>query len=304
MKKILFFTLFVLMCPIIKAQLPETATIDSIRQHVHKLYDNAPDSLKKILNSRVEELIDKFLQTTRSIGYRFDSLKFLKVVAPDDNAFRLLTWVVPLSDGSFLYSGYLQMSGKKNVSGTLFKLVSLTGEPDVFSSYSCENWPGAVYYKMIGNRTGKVKCYTLFGWMGSEPGTTQRIIETLYFDESGSPVFGKQVFFNVTAKPQNRIIFRYTDQMPFQLAYEKQLVPGSKKKKQDMIVFNRLAGSKPEMGIRPGTMVPDYSTFDGFIFKKGSWIFIEDIDARMPAQKKQSVNPPAELELSPSHGKK
>jgi hypothetical protein len=67
-----------------------------------------------------------------------------------------------------------------------------------------------------------------------------------------------------------------------------------------MIVFNRLIDSKPEMGLSPGLKVADYSLFDGFIFRDDRWVFIENVDVRMPEQKNNTARPPDDLELSPA----
>jgi hypothetical protein len=205
---------------------------------------------------------------------------------------------------AFLYSGFIQVFGKGGSIKQVIKLENLPVETDLLKSYNSNNWPGAVYYKIISINYGKTKLYTLFGWQGSKPGMASRIIETLIFDENGTPVFGAPVFSDYSSKKLCRVIFKFTDKVPFQLSYEKQLIPGSKKKRQNMIVFNRLISAQPDMGLSPGVKMPDYGTFDGFVFKKDSWHFMKDIDVRMPEQKSKSTNSPNELNLAPSTKKK
>jgi len=71
-----------------------------------------------------------------------------------------------------------------------------------------------------------------------------------------------------------------------------------------MIVFNRLIESKPEMGLIPGLKVADYSLFDGFILRDDRWVFIENVDARMPENKEKASKPPADLDLVPASKRK
>jgi hypothetical protein len=183
-------------------------------------------------------------------------------------------------------------------------LKNISTEIDLFISYLPENWPGAVYSRIIETRFGKQSLYTLFGWIGGAKGATHRIIETLIFTDDGNPVFGQTVFSGVSKRLQSRVIFTYNSQVPFHLAYEKQLTPGNKKRKENMIVFNRLIDSKPEMGISPGLKVADYSLFNGFIYRDDRWVFIENVDVRMPEQKNNSARPPDDLELSPASKRK
>jgi len=304
MKKGIFIIIFLLAGRLILAQTNEFAAIDSIQLFSKNLYDNSPDTLKKAMNQKVEQLLGEFLLMEQSVFFSFDSLRFLKSLPSGDGSFKIFTWAVPLMGDAFLYSGFVQVFGKGGSIKQVIKLENLPVETDLLKSYNSNNWPGAVYYKIIGLNYGKTKLYTLFGWQGSKPGMASRIIETLIFDENGTPVFGTPVFSDYSSKKLCRVIFKFTDKVPFQLSYEKQLIPGSKKKRQNMIVFNRLISAQPDMGLSPGVKMPDYGTFDGFVFKKDSWHFMKDIDVRMPEQKSKSTNSPNELNLAPSTKKK
>lgn len=300
MNKIIFIVFILLMFSFTKAQNPEKASLDSIAQLGKILYENGNDSIKKVTNLRVEQLFEDFLLAENLSVLNFDSLKFIKAVSTDDTGLQLFTWAVPLSDGSFLYSGFIQKYDKKRTIGQVFRLKNNSTEIDLFTSYAPENWPCAVYSRIIETRFGKQSLYTLFGWIGCAKGATQQIIETMIFTEDGNPVFGQPVFSGISVRLQSRVIFTYNSQVPFHLAYEKQLTPGNKKRKENMIVFNRLIDSKPEMGLSPGLKVADYSLFDGFIYKDDRWVFIENVDVRMPEQKNSASKPPEDLELAPA----
>ncbi len=300
MKEINFVVFILLMFSFTKAQNPEKASLDSIAQLGKILYENGNDSIKKVTNLKVEQLFEDFLVAENLSVLNFDSLRFIKTVSTDNAGLQLFTWAVPLSNGSFLYSGFIQKFEKKGTTGKVFKLESNSAEIDLFTSYPPENWPGAVYSRIIETRVGKQSLYTLFGWIGGAKGAALRIIETMIFTEDGNPVFGQPVFSGFSKRMQSHIIFMYNSQVPFYLGYEKQLTPGSKKRRESMIVFNRLIDSKPEMGLSPGLKVADYSLFDGFIFRDDRWVFIENVDVRMPEQKNNTARPPDDLELSPA----
>jgi hypothetical protein len=304
MNKIIFIVFILLTSSFGNAQNSEMASRDSIAQLGKILYGNANDSIKKVTNLKVELLFEEILLTENSSVLNPDSLRFIKVIFTDDAGLKLFTWAVPLSNGSFLYSGFIQKFDKKRTIGQVFRLKDNSTEFDLFRSYPPENWPGAVYSRIIETKFGKQSLYTLFGWIGGVQGATYRIIETMIFTEDGNPVFGQPVFSGLSGRLQFRVIFKYNSQVPFHLAYEKQLITGSKKQREYMIVFNRLIACKPEMGLSPGLKVADYSLFDGFISKDDHWVFVENVDVRMPEQKNSSVRPPDDLELAPATKRK
>ncbi len=304
MNKIIFIVFILLVSSFANAQNSEMASRDSIAQLGKILYGNGNDSIKKVTNLKIEQLFEEILLTENSSVLNLDSLRFIKVISTDDAGLKLFTWAVSLSNGSFLYSGFIQKLDKKRKFSKVFKLKDNSTEIDLFKSYPPENWPGAVYSRIIETKFGKRSLYTLFGWIGGVQGATRRIIETMIFTEDNNPVFGQPVFSGLSDRLQFRVIFEYNSQVPFHLAYEKQLIPGSKKQREYMIIFNRLITSKPEMGLNPGLKVADYSLFDGFISKDERWVFVENVDVRMPEQKNSSARPPDDLELAPATKRK
>lgn len=303
MKKLFFVVGLFLGYIFTNAQNVEKAGLDSISQLSKVLYDEGDDSVKIVANVAAERLFEEIL-TSRNLSFlHFDSLRFVKEICTEDAGVRIFTWAVPLSDGAFLYSGFIQKIDRKGSTAKVFRLKTKSADIDQFTSYTAENWPGAVYNQIIETRVGKQTLYTLFGWIGGSKGATHRIIETIFFTEDRNPVFGQPVFSGFSSRLQSRVIFKFNSQVPFHLGYEKQLIPG-KKKKQFMIVFNRLIESKPEMGLIPGLKVADYSLFDGFIFRDDRWVFIENVDARMPENKEKASKPPADLDLVPASKRK
>ncbi len=275
------------------AQIPAEHFLHSLDSLGHVLYANNADSVKLGANQELEQRFEDFLQKQASVDLPVDSLKFIKRVAPDDDHFRLFTWAVPLSEHRYLYSGLMQRLQHGKPSGVA---ALRQGSMPVLENetYDGQHWPGAVYTQLIEKKDDQT-FYTLLGWMGDEPGKARRVIDVLTFGDDGSMQFGLPVFV-LGKKVNDRVIFEFTSEVPFHLAWEEQRVPGKKRKKEWMIVFNHLGGNDPAMGRMFKAAVPAYDQFDAFLFEKGRWVLHTDVDVRTETQKYEA---PQELQLSP-----
>ena len=248
------------------------------------LFGPYADSIRIDANQNFEEVLAIFLKTGESLDYPVDSMKFVKMVAPENRSFRMFTWAVPLSGEDHIYSGIVQIN-KNDETLDVISLSPGKNEIDEDSVYSGNHWPAAVYFELIENRGSEF--YTLLGWRDSGPGKTSRVIDIFHFDQDGTVLFGKPVFEVSDRSLQSRVIFQFTDQVPFHLAYEKQSPSVKARKKEWMIVFNHLGGNKPAMGRMFRAPVPVYDRFDGLIFSDGRWQYIKDVDARVETRKYQ-----------------
>lgn len=279
MRKLIFLIFLFGNLQVISAQIPDSLFIMKFDSIAGIIYSPQSDSVKLAANDTILVMLTDFLSTTQSLTFPFDSLKFVKVVSPAGFDFRLITWTIPLSGSRHSYYGFLQKISK-GVVANVVELKDNGGIRNTDQSYTCDNWPGAVYYRIIETKSGKVNIFTLFGWVGESSGKACRIIETLVFNESGEPVFGWPAFQTEQGNLQNRVIFEFTDQVPFHLAYEEQLLPGKRKKRGWMIVFSRLVGNDPSLGRFFQAQIPSYDTFDAFIFEKDHWKLHKNIDVR------------------------
>jgi hypothetical protein len=258
----------------------EKSDIEGLQSLASQLYDKHPDSMKYEINSKVEFLLTELLEKTRIGDVAVDTLKFLKALHSEDGTFRMISWAYPLSDNMYDYSGFLQLFDNNGFHDSFISLGYKNSNDNVKKVLPTDEWPGAVYYKLIEKTSGKTKTYALLGWVGDEVGKSKRMIEVLDFDDAGTPYFGKPVFVMDEGNIQARVIFEYAEEVPLHLKYEMHPLPG-KKKKAEMIVFNRLVGNNPQMGRMYKAMVPDYSTFDGLIFEDGKWVLHQDLDLRV-----------------------
>jgi hypothetical protein len=261
------------------------------------LYSDTDDHQKISANEELNELFAEFLLQESATHSIYDSLVFLKKITTEDAAFGLITWVVPLANENYLYSGFIRKMKSGSVD-TVFRLRPSAEGAEPNESYTSENWPVAVYTQLIHRPAKGRDFYTLIGWQGKGEGLSGRIIETLWFDEDGRPVFGLPVFVSKSGELMSRHVFKFTDQVPFHLAYERQRLPGEKRKKDWMIVFNRLTGNQPGMGRFFRGPVPSYEIFDAFVFVGNQWVLFEDIDPRIESGSLPDERP-SDLNLSP-----
>ncbi|SFG79931.1 hypothetical protein SAMN04489864_102315 [Pedobacter insulae] len=195
--------------------------------------------------SRLEKnaaFIKKFitaLKITGSFDYGFDSLKRISILKPSDNSFRIITWFVPLNDGTYRYYGTIQIPTSDGAL-KLFPLNDATNtinNPNALTTH--KEWFGARYYEIIPvSAKGKQPYYVLLGWKGNTLKTSKKVIEVLSF-EKNEPVFGKNIFETEKNKPlKNRVIFEYSKQNAMTLIWDK---------KVNMIVFDHLVPYEPKM---------------------------------------------------------
>lgn len=214
------------------------------------------------------------LKITGSFNYGFDSLKRISILKAPDNSFRIVTWFIPLNDGTYRYYGTIQMA-TTNGSLKLFPLNDATSSlADHHALNDHKNWIGARYYDIIPMVVnGKQPYYILLGWKGNTLKTSKKIIEVLSFDKN-EPVFGKNIFEASKNKPlQNRVIFEYSKQNAMTLIWDK---------KVNMIVFDHLVPYEPNMAGNFEFYGSDL-TFDAFKLAWGKLSLSENVELRNDA---------------------
>ncbi|TCD12084.1 hypothetical protein EZ449_03415 [Pedobacter frigidisoli] len=226
------------------------------------------DELKMSLNGRfVKELVEA-LKTPNSFAYPFDSLKNVSVVKSPDQVFRILSWYVPLANGTYRYFGAVQM----NTNNGPLKLYPLIDQTENIADANIitdnQNWYGTRYYEIIPVKSGnRLPYYVLLGWKGNTQITTKKVIEPFAFDQD-KLTFGAPVFDGKELKGKNRIIFEYVKSNAMLLKTDQ---------KAGLIVFDHIGPFDPEMVGRPEFYGSD-GTFDGFKIIGGRLKFQEGLE--------------------------
>lgn len=263
-----------------QVQLTETNFLE-----INKLQDtlsNISDSTYKIKNDSERIIYNSFfvkklissLKTPFSFQHNFEALTNLSILKAPNNSFRIFSWYIPLSDGSYKFYGALQLGTKDGV----LKLIPLN---DATSSFTDDNeitnqkkWYGARYYEIVPvSMPGKSTYYMLLGWKGNNIKTTKKVIEILSV-ENEQAVFGRNVFEmqkNIAAK--NRIVFEYSKNNSMSLFFDKNV---------NMLVFDHLAPYDETMKGNFEYYASD-SSFDGYKISYNKFYLKENIPLKNDA---------------------
>lgn len=247
---------------------------DSLLRLSEETFAAKEDLLRFEKNAAFIKKLITTLKINGSFNYGFDSLKRISILKASDHSFRIITWFIPLNDGTYRYYGTIQMP---TINGALklFPLNDATNsliDPNAITDH--KNWLGARYYEIIPIvMNGKQPYFILLGWKGNNLKTSKKVIEVLSFDKNG-PIFGRNIFETEKNKPlQNRVIFEYSKQNAMTLIWDK---------KVNMIVFDHLVPYEPKMTGNFEFYGSDLS-FDAFKITWGKLSIAENVPLRNEA---------------------
>lgn len=271
--------------------------LDSVRKERN-------DSARIDLNSQFYDQLALILQSGLA-----DSLKGLKIGSPlsPDGKFVFYNWNIQQNDGSNLYAGiiYLRQDHKVITLPVKPSEAKLTHD----SVYTSGNWPGALYYKIIGSKATKSKTYNyyvLLGWDRFNRQASRKTIEAISFTGDTSVVFGKEVFKTKEGRT-SRVVIEYSATANLTLNYSKQklLLTGVRKSQRNIndsiIVVDRLVPLNETLeGVR-WAYVPVGNIYDGYVFFNNFWTFVEGINPRNETDKSnRRRNKRPEMDLKPA----
>ncbi len=250
------------------------------------------DSLKALLNRDFAVNLADALTLPSSAGFPFDSLKRLVKIASPDGKFRILHWNLPGDDGKHHFYGFMQVTGHEPP--RVYPLTDWSDSIPFPDTAYLDNrrWYGALYYKIIPEQTDAGQpFYTLIGWAGKTSRITSKVIEILWFDDREQPRFGMKIFPGFQDGTRTRAIFRYSSSTSMAMKYELRMIETSRKWNKSrrafdqtmgeapMIVVDRLVPPDPNLEGQYQYYVASGDIYDGFVFRKGTWTYVPDIDA-------------------------
>jgi len=245
----------------------ETRYINACSDSIQKFSD---DSSKIFFNNTISKTLERILIKSESYSNNFDSLRHIGRVRSPDNKFRIITWNLPFADGSQENFGIIQMNPYSDSTCKIFKLQdkskNFNGDINL-ARFIPENWFGALYYEIFSNKAGKQIVYTILGMHFNGFFTNKKIIESMYFDEHETPVFGRPIF-EYNGQLQDRIVFEYSIDVKMILRFDQHL---------NMIIFDHLAPPSPLYNGNHKFYGPDF-TFDGLKFEKNKWVYYPNVD--------------------------
>lgn len=235
------------------------------------------DTEKLAYNDSVADLVAKVLAEKKSFEFPFDSLRTVGKIYAPDKSFRIISWNLPLTDGTYLYKSFMQLFHPKTAHFKVITLHDKSGEitnPEN-SVLSASKWYGALYYKILINKADTRTYYTLLGLRYHDLFISRKVIEILYFDQFGNPVFGAPIIQEGN-KVKHRVLFNFSARVNMSLKYNDLL---------SMIVCDHLAPAESKYTGMYDYYGPDFS-YDGYEFVKGRWILRTDLDIKNPEPSK------------------
>ncbi|MFD1630947.1 hypothetical protein [Pseudopedobacter beijingensis] len=261
---------------------------DSLKVLGNVIINDTTETARSTANEKFIKTLINALKTKGSFNYKFSRLQnIVSIVTPEDRKFRVFTWFVFSRNGNFRYYGAIQMSNPEKLE--LIPLIDGTQELENGTEQTLlpsSKWLGSVYYN-ITPVTGKPFYYILLGWKGNSIESSSKVIETLSF-ENGRVVFGKPVF---QQEPKSNIylarrVFTYNSDASMFLRYIKN---------DKVFAFDHLVPPHQEFQNSKDKYIPDL-TYDGYKYKNGKWIYVEDLDLKnLPDEKDDSFVDPSKI---------
>lgn len=284
--KVRVLLLAVCCAPLLPAQEADSAVARCART-VKAMNLAASDAGKDSLSNVVKQQVRALLDADGGMTIDLTALPLSRVDAPDGR-FRLITWNTPHADGTHRFEGMLLVKDPKRQ--VLYELRDMTGKiaSPQSKKLSAENWYGAVYYAVIPPQGRKKDQYTLLGWKGHSAVETRKVIEVLTFN-GPAPTFGAPLFDDGRRTRDLRKIFGYGFQASMSLKWDAV---------NKGIVFDHLSAEDPSFNGQAALMGPDLS-FDAYVWFKGHWAYLRDVDARNLDLTKPSKRPAPAPDLTP-----
>ncbi|NOQ27469.1 MAG: hypothetical protein GQ564_19070 [Bacteroidales bacterium] len=243
---------------------------DSINYYFSLLVKETIDENKIKYNDQILYYFNEALKKSESFSYSFSSLKNVGIITSDDNKLRIITWNLPYSDRTHKYFGFIQYKdSKKSYNFYTLNDKSENIKNAEYAILNNKNWYGALYYKIIVNKSKGNTYYTLLGADLNTLLTKKKIIEIFFINNDGLPVFGAKVFKNKKT-PITRVIFEFNAQTSMTLTFDQE---------KEIIIYDHLSPSRPSLEGQFEFYGTDFS-YDGLKFERGIWNFYEDIDVR------------------------
>lgn len=233
-------------------------------------------------NKIFTEMLDSVLKIPESFSYPFSSLNMGKVTAPDQT-FRIFTWFMVHTNGTYETFGFLQRYFKNSNTVEVYYLEdkATTMKDPFMTNCTPKNWYGATYYDIRMDKYDGITTYYLLGWRPNDIYTQKKVIETFRFDKKDKPTFGYQTVELKGKGFKKRIIFEYSSKQTMMLRYEK---------KKKMYVLDHLAAAEPRYEGIYEYYGPDFS-IDGYKFRQGKLHYVSDIDLHSPRTKASDYIP-------------
>lgn len=287
-----------------KANYVQSPQSDSLKILSNIMYGGKTDMERYEANNRFLEMLKNDLRDENTINFKYDSVKMLSVFLSENKEFKLFTWGIPTAENKYDIFGIILFYSEKSENYKYLELqdISKILEDPEKETLKKGMWFGAIYYQMIEHKINNNKVYTLIGWNGVNGLWQQKVIDILFFDGRGEPVFGKLMFKGRGYTSNKRIVINYANNVFLKLLYENitystvsikenhrynkkintnnnAALKTPKKKKivktttSPMIVFDNVKPKYPSLEGQYQYYYPSSDKSHGFYFKDGKWTY-------------------------------
>jgi|WetSurMetagenome_2_1015567.scaffolds.fasta_scaffold210011_2 hypothetical protein len=245
----------------------QSAILENLFGRLSKSID---DSVSIQINDSIRTIVDSYMESDSVFKHRFSNVRYMGQITSTDSLVKIITWNLLLRDEPCRYYCNIIRRTQKAIHPDIYKL---TAEYNINrigmdTTYSSENWYGALYYDLRPQIIGGKNCWMLLGIDYGNPEITRKIIEILTFDKDDRIVFGLKSFVSSDIV-RFREVFEYSSAATMTMRF------GG----DDTIVFDHLVPFAPEMADNRQYYGPQYSN-DAYVLENGLWKFKLNVDAR------------------------
>jgi hypothetical protein len=195
----------------------DLSQLESLMVPLQHLIANAPtDEERTAASQAFREKLLQILASPEAFDYPFANLAKLGKLTSPDGTFRLISWNVPHTDGTYRYHCFVLYPGTKGYT-ELVDAATLQ-RSDEMRTYTSSDWYGALYYHIQPVVEKKSTYYILLGWDGNNKTTNQKLIDAMVVAKDGSITFGKPVFASENGI-RHRRVFEYAKEVQMTLTY-------------------------------------------------------------------------------------
>lgn len=252
----------------------QTARRTDVSTALEDLYERitktGDDNEKLRLNDSIRFIINSYAVSDSVFSHTFNNLRYLGQIISPDKKLKIITWNVFLLNSPNRYFSYIIRKGQRKNPGQMYILTGFNRTETVKTdiTYKADNWYGALYYAIQPfKKAGKVY-YILLGLDYGNLNVTRKIIDVLSLSEDGTLLLGLDCFVRDQSIRSREV-----------LEYSPDGVVTLRLLNSKTIVFEQLADIKTGHGDGTGLSVAG-SSYDGYIYKKGLWKFVSDIDVK------------------------
>ena len=233
---------------------------DSLASFLDGIVSSSSDEDKLMYSYKLEQLMNSSLTNSAVFEHDFSGIKKMAILKPEDKAFMIFNWNIPLNNGVNQFKAYLVLPIDGSNNRVEEFRIPTRKEKKLESRYlDLDKWYGCLYYDIIPVKKGKTKIYTLLGFSPEKKALTKKYIDVLTI-RNDQPRLGEAIFEGDKGL-KKRVIFEFSAEVSMTVRYQK----GS-----DRIILDHLTPRSPEMEGNFQFYGPD-GTFDAYELEKDTW---------------------------------